>query len=384
MSKRAYNGAGTFTKKSNGRIEYRFCLGYDENGKLIRRSVSGRTQTECKKKRRKLENELKEKNLKGKTLLKDWIPEFRSTYRNEESVSTTTGERGDSTAFRRIEDKFGNKRLCDIQKVDVKKWVNEMLKEGLKPKTISNYLSVFRVCMDEAVENRWIPSNPVKSTKKLLTKKQRESIHNVKKPAMTVEQEQAFLKAAENDEFYNEICFALLSGCRDGEILGLTWEKVTSDSIIIDQQLKYTKKKGYHFGEPKWNDKRVLARNDCIDEILLLEKEKRERIEKIFGFKLDSSFVFINSDGTHRKFSTFRNHVKKIGRSIGCDWISIHTFRRTCATRLHEQGVDDNLTAKLLGHNDVNVTRDKYIDSDLLDQKRVAEATEKMFKKISN
>ena len=61
MAKKRANGEGSIRKRSDGRWEGRYTVGYDENGKVKMKNVLGKTQAEVKEK-------LKEKIEEAKVL----------------------------------------------------------------------------------------------------------------------------------------------------------------------------------------------------------------------------------------------------------------------------------------------------------------------------
>ena len=50
MAKKRANGEGNIRKRSDGRWEGRYTVGYDENGKVKMKNVLGKTQAEVKEK----------------------------------------------------------------------------------------------------------------------------------------------------------------------------------------------------------------------------------------------------------------------------------------------------------------------------------------------
>lgn len=50
MAKKRANGEGSIRKRSDGRWEGRYTVGYDENGKVKMKNVLGKTQAEVKEK----------------------------------------------------------------------------------------------------------------------------------------------------------------------------------------------------------------------------------------------------------------------------------------------------------------------------------------------
>ena len=61
MSRKNANGAGNIRKRSDGRWEARYSIGYDpKTGKLIQKSVYGKTQKEVRQKLAKITSEIDE------------------------------------------------------------------------------------------------------------------------------------------------------------------------------------------------------------------------------------------------------------------------------------------------------------------------------------
>lgn len=56
-------------------------------------------------------------------------------------------------------------------------------------------------------------------------------------------------------------------------------------------------------------------------------------------------------------------HLRKVRGQLGCDGLRItsHSFRKTCASILHVQGVSDLDVADYLGQSDVATTQKVYI-----------------------
>ena len=68
------------------------------------------------------------------------------------------------------------------------------------------------------------------------------------------------------------------------------------------------------------------------------------------------------------------NNVRKSFASVcivagikhgGFDGITLHSLRRTCATRLVKSGMSPQLAGKLLGHSQINTTYTFYLSADM-------------------
>ena len=57
MADRRKKGTGTLIERKDGRWEGRAVVGYDDNGKAVRKSVLAQTKAECQKKLKELINQ---------------------------------------------------------------------------------------------------------------------------------------------------------------------------------------------------------------------------------------------------------------------------------------------------------------------------------------
>lgn len=117
----------------------------------------------------------------------------------------------------------------------------------------------------------------------------------------------AFLKAIEADpEFKNAYAFCLFTGIREGECLGLTWDKVDfkGKCITVEQQLqKDRQKSGTYFIKNATKTKKQRTVYLTEDAVVCLEDEKKRQEEnaKLAGELWDNEWnlAFTNDLG-HR------------------------------------------------------------------------------------
>lgn len=142
---------------------------------------------------------------------------------------------------------------------------------------------------------------------------------------------------ASKDNFY--VCLfirlALLTGCRTGELLKLTWDRVKFDSRYILLTKEHTKTKR----------RRFVALSDDALAILSQHYNNRE----------SDTFVFFNS-----RSGTYIKSLKK-GFRNACDRAGItdfraHDLRHTFASWLVQSGVALYTVRDLLGHTCITTT----------------------------
>lgn len=70
-------------------------------------------------------------------------------------------------------------------------------------------------------------------------------------------------------------------------------------------------------------------------------------------------------------------------KGAGLPPMRLHDLRHSCATLLHEAGVDWKEISHLMGHSKVSITRDLYAHMTALLRQRTAEAMDQMFSRVS-
>lgn len=71
--------------------------------------------------------------------------------------------------------------------------------------------------------------------------------------------------------------------------------------------------------------------------------------------------VFPSTQGTLRDPSAVHKQWRTVRASLKLDWVTSHTFRKTLATLLDDQGLSARVGADQLGHAQVSMTQDVYM-----------------------
>ena len=132
--------------------------------------------------------------------------------------------------------------------------------------------------------------------------------------------------------------FALQTGCRRNEILGIQW----SDTDLPRRQIVVRGEIG------KMGKRRTIPISDTLAEILI--KWPTPKIGLLFPGYLPDSVS-----------QKFRRWIRRLGFPDG---ISLHSLRSTFACHLRMNGADIYTVSRLLGHSSVKVTEKHYLDLD--------------------
>ena len=160
--------------------------------------------------------------------------------------------------------------------------------------------------------------------------------------------------------------FALFTGMREGEVLGLTWSRVdfADGSILIDRQLQKEKKAGGEFRlvSLKKDRPRRITPAPWVMELLQEEKARqaanREKAGSLWENKLD--LCFTNEIGRYHIPQTLVRNYKKIVAKIGRPNLRFHDLRHSYAVASLQSGDDIKTLQENLGHATAAFTLNIY------------------------
>ena len=398
---RRANGEGSICQRKDGRWIGVVSVGYDENGKAIRKTVYGKSQTEVAKKiadmTGRLNNntyEIMEKKNCGELML-DWLMVFKKS-----SVSSRTFE-GNIRNFKlHILPIIGNMKVYDIDTMTIQKLINNMVDGGYASDTIKKNKHILGQFFDYAIDNKWISVNPVS---KIKLKSQDRNNKKEKYKALTPEIRKKFLEALNKDEanFIKPLCIVLMfSGLRIGEAIALKWKNFDEQNKTLKIERSITQVPKFDsngniisrvtvVGDTKTTcSVREIPITDIVVQTLKEWRTKqfeRQQTNKEVTANLiaPTSFIFANDDGSVRTYSGTRQIFDRFKRRNGLDkcGIHFHSLRHTFSNMLFEMNENPKVIQQLLGHKDVKTTITVY---NSVNSEYVREATDKLNEKIKN
>ena len=269
MAKRAAHGAGSIRKKTvlrNGKEyaywEARLTVGVDPGtGKQIRRSFSGKTQREVREKMQAAAVTVNDSTYQepSKLTVSDWLDIWLTEYTGD--VKPLTRSTYKNKVESAIEPALGAVKLQMLKTPQIQKMLNDLQRgtsgrKSLSAKTVKDIYGILHRALGQAVEVGYLRINPSDACK--LPRVERAEI----KP-LDEAQTAAFLNAIRGQSFERLFIVDLLTGLRQGELLGLRWKDVDFDAgtVTVAQQLLKSKEKGgeYFFGSLKNDKTRLLT-----------------------------------------------------------------------------------------------------------------------------
>lgn len=288
-----------------------------------------------------------------------------------------------------IKNKIGKRKIRKVTADIIECFYSDVLNNKDRPVQIGSIAVIDKVlngAFKLAVKRNLIRNNPVEGCYGSIKRK-----NNVtEKVKHSLEEEQQhklleFIRGTPKYSVYYPFFYLLAwTGCRIGELLGLTWYDLdfSQEIIRIDHKITYTKVNGHYqfiIGEPKTeNGVREIPMLGEVKEILL-----RMRIDagwsKIVPVKKPkisiqdtSPFIFVNGNSNLIPQVTMEHLLKRIIRDynkqaeIPIQDITPHTFRHSfccwlCENVQGENSMDDiKYIQSIMGHTDASTTLNIY------------------------
>ena len=231
-------GSGTIRKRSDGRWEARYTIGIDpKTGKQIQKSVYGKTQKEVRQKLTAITAEIDSGTYQEpcKMTVDEWLDIWLKDY--QIGVKASTAYLYERQAKLYLRPALGNLPLESLKAHTIQRLYNSLSQErdgqpALSAKTIKNIHGVLHKALQQAVLLNYIRYNPTSAC--VLPKIVKKEIH-----PLADQQTAQLLNLLKGSKYELPLTIDLLTGLREGEVLGLTWDCIDfqHNAIYINKQL---------------------------------------------------------------------------------------------------------------------------------------------------
>ena len=283
MAKKRANGECSIRKKPSGRWEGRYTQGIDQvTGRAIQKSVSAKTQAECKEKLAKAirENRGVPLNHTGDYTAAEWCRLWFETY-SKPNIRYNTAKGYEGIIEHHIIPAIGTIKLKQLSSIHIQRMYNDLKENGRmqrgskqNDKPLSNTFvrrvhAVLQAALKQAVKERLIPYNPCENCR----------IPPKDKKEMTIlppEKIGRYLQEAEKYGVLPMFYLELSSGLRRGELLALQWSDLNVKERILTVNKQVTRMEGeLDVTEPKTkNSVRKVALSQQAVDLLVQEHEQ--------------------------------------------------------------------------------------------------------------
>ena len=263
---------------------------------------------------------------------------------------------------------FGTMKMEDIDFLKVKQYIIDLQNNGtndfngkpLAHKTIIKHYIVLHALFENAVENEILQFSPMQNMKR--PKPRKDEI--TKEAIVYTESEIQNIIECLNQEplkWKALIMFAIDSGCRRGEIIGLKWEEIDfkTGKVNICRNAQYTSGKGTYISTPKNGKNRIIYLNPPALKVLAEWKRKQAFLHFAQGLP-NNGFCFTQDNGEMMNPQAPTSYLTRFGKKYNLPGIHPHALRHTMATISIVNGADIVSISKKLGHSNTSITLDVY------------------------
>lgn len=357
------------TAKGHEYYRVRALIGYDCNGKHIYKNFYGSSKSDAEKKKNDYLKNLQDglnPDLAAQSLsqaMYTWLWDIEKY----SGIKSSSFERYESIYRNYVkESKLGLLVVSEIKKLPIQKYYNSLINLGKSESQVKNLHKLLNKFFKYAESEGYIIKNPLVGLK--LPKGNEEDIEEDDKAIETFTNEEInkILDSIGNEKLRYIIIFALLTGCRQGEILALQKSDIKGDVIKInksvrnvkifedeenfEQQLKVTKPK------TKSSNREIPVTVKLHSELKKLDKLVAEERLKLGPAYTKNNLLFPSLTGTHIDAKNLRRSWERALDKAGVTHKKFHALRHTYATRLFENGTSILTVSRLLGHSSTRTT----------------------------
>lgn len=364
MAKRG-NGEGSIRKRPDGTWEGRYTAGRNyETGKLIPKSVYGKTRADCKK---KLDEALK--RIESGAYISDesltvsvWIKHYLWDIKRSQIKPTTFGNYEINIRNWISPSAIYRMKVKDVRRRHIQEFIDGMVKDGATPFAIRNVYGVLRGAFSEAEKREIVPVSPAKFAD--LPKR-----HPKPVAVLTIEQQKIFLDSLKGHRLKAAFIIAATTGIRAGELAALTWDDYKDSSISINKNA--VRVNVYDDDTGKITGSEVIIQDTPktaagVRTIPLMPvaikalhtHKKAQNDERVKNRRLykKTGLMFCNEIGAIYEPKYYLHAFYKLLDAAGLPRIKFHALRHTFATRGLEMGLSPKELQELLGHETPEMT----------------------------
>jgi len=323
---------------------------YDQNGKRYRRTLpAGFTKQRAKDYLRDIEEKIARRTFlhEKKTPLFSEVAKQWHEYKKP-NIRITTWNQNEMVLRLHFYD-FNDLKVSLITVPMVEKYLTSLRNKGLKMTTIRRLLNVLNQIMTYAVRHKLIDSNPVRDAERpRISEKESKAIS-----VLTPDQIRALLDATSNQKYQTLFMVAVMTGARQGEILGLKWSDVDFERKQLHINRTYNHRQ---FFSPKTAQSRRAI--DLAPAV----------VKQLAGWKLASGAkgddLIFPADKNKEEPMIYQTdalwYFQQALKAAGCPRIRFHDLRHTYASLLIDQGENIKYIQTQLGHATPMMTLNVY------------------------
>ena len=262
---------------------------------------------------------------------------------------------------------MGHIKIKDINAKILEDFYNELkhykgkreAQNGYSEKTIKHHYTLVTEIFNYAIKNDYLYTNPNKKVTPI-------KVHKKEIQCYSPEDVEKLVNVLQNEpiKYQAIILLALDSGCRRGEITGLTWNDIDfkKGTININKATQYVSGYGtFEKATKSDTSNRVIFIAPTTIEILKKYRMSQSEQKMLLGSKWNGSkrvFTTDFGDDMHpdRPYKILKHIIKKYNLKD----ITFHGLRHTSISLQISRGIQTQIISKRAGHSNIAITHQIY------------------------
>jgi integrase len=240
--------------------------------------------------------------------------------------------------------------------------------------------TVLHNVLQQAVREGILGRNPVDAV-------ERPKVEKTEMQILTEEQARRFIIATTGNRYGMLFYLALMTGMRQGELLGLKWADLDwhRGLLNVQRQLQRSSGHGLQLVPPKTKaGRRQVKLGQATLERLADHKVEQKELQSAQGTRWEENdLIFPNTLGKPMSSENMFEDFKQFLRDNHLPDIRFHDLRHTSISFLLDMGTPVNTVQQRSGHSKASITTDTYGHSMAHSQDEAAERIEELISPIA-
>jgi integrase len=165
-------------------------------------------------------------------------------------------------------------------------------------------------------------------------------------------------EACQRHDLIDPIVLFIATGLRISELLGLVWSNYDEEAATLTVTGKVIRTAGE--GLLRIDDTKTAAGRRMLPLPTFAVTVLSARLS--LPYLGEQSMIFPSTAGTWRDPDNFRARWREVREALGMpDDVTSHSFRKTVATLIDDDGLSARIGADHLGHSRISMTQDRYM-----------------------
>ncbi len=322
----------------------------------IRKYFYGFTNAEALKKQEIYEENLNKKIYGADILYTEWLDAWLDYTKDKIALDTYASYSG--IVKNHLRPALGTYSLAELNPTILREFIAQKRDSGLSSRSVEYIYILLKSSLKLAVFDDVLEKNPMDKVLKPKVIKTKEKV------ALDKEQIKKLLDTIVTDEIKRLFQFAIVTGMRRSELLGIRWSDVdyTHSTVSVNQTvLKIGSNTTISPTTKNTSSRRTIAIDKKTTDLLKLQRlSVLERKLKDINY-VDNDLVFPGENGNPRNPDWVTKMANEYGKKAGLPkGFNFHSLRHTHATLLLKAGVHFKIVQSRLGHASFKQTMDTY------------------------